>query len=140
MVRGPGKWKLPSPARRHAAVSSTLSGVEASPPTQCSDADRDIPLESNCGAALPSTEPRRSPVHSTGTLDADDFVIVKRNPCLDRRGVFAIVGPGLDLDGIPFVRLEDAIKRGSEIARRSGVSLWDTTTGQSVVLVGAFRR
>lgn len=51
-----------------------------------------------------------------------------------------ILGPGQDIDGIAFARVEDAIKRGSEIAIQSGVSLWDATTDRPLVVVDAFRR
>jgi hypothetical protein len=91
-----------------------------------------------CSASLPDVP--AAPRYAPALPEADDFVIVNRSRFLDRRGACAIVGPGLDLEGIAFGTVEDAIKRGCEIARRSGVSLWDATTRQAVVLVGAFRR
>ena len=78
------------------------------------------------------------------TRQFDDFVIVKK-PATDgvlsrRTGAFALTGPGLDPDGIPFVTMEQAIERGTIIARNSRVSLWDATANETAQIVMTFRR
>jgi len=77
------------------------------------------------------------------TEQPDDFVIVRVDGAsrTDRRaGAFAIVGPGLEPEGIPFASLEDAITRGRQIARTSGVSLWQRADDGTLVFVVSFRR
>jgi hypothetical protein len=74
----------------------------------------------------------------------DDFTIVRRTGAVPavgpRAGAFAIVGPGLDPDGIPFPTVELAIARGREIAANSRVSIWDATSTGAPDLIVTFRR
>jgi len=73
---------------------------------------------------------------------ADDFLIVPRPRTSPRsfRGAnwFALVGPGLDAEGIPFASFSEAEARGRAIARSSGASLWDGTVTPAV-LVATFQ-
>ena len=73
----------------------------------------------------------------------DDFVIVRIPPKtgLLRRSLapFALTGPGLAAEGIPFESVTQAVERGEIIARNSRASLWDAT-GPAPLLVATFRR
>ena len=73
------------------------------------------------------------------------FLSVRRSPGtrgLGRRAAwFALIGPGLDPEGIPFVAFDDAVARGRAIAQSSGVALWDATSSEpSPTLIATFRR
>ena len=72
---------------------------------------------------------------------SDDFVIVKSaaSGAPDARG-FAIVGPGLSPQGIPFASLAEAEARGRQIAQSSRVSLWNLTAPDELLLVATYRR
>ena len=75
---------------------------------------------------------------------ADDFVIVNRSTeAADgaRVAMFAVTGPGLNPDGIPFRSYAEAEQRGREIARTSRVALWcETGLGaREGMLVASFR-
>lgn len=74
----------------------------------------------------------------------DDFLIIRRAGSIPTvaasGGVFALVGPGLEPEGIPFPTLDFALARGTEIALNSRVSLWDATNAGPAILVGTFRR
>jgi len=73
------------------------------------------------------------------TRQLDDFVIV--TVVKGRRATaFAVTGPGLAPEGIPFVTLAEAVSRGTVIAQNSHVALWDATTPGAAVLVVNFRR
>ena len=76
--------------------------------------------------------------------DADDFTIVRRTGSMasvgPKAGAFAIVGPGLDQDGIPFLTVELATARGRCIAENTRVSLWDATGSGRAALIVTFRR
>ncbi len=78
------------------------------------------------------------------TRQSDDFVIVKspaaKNVLARRPGAFALVGPGLDPEGVPFVSLDEAVARGRAIAQSTKASLWDATAKEQAVLIVAFRR
>jgi hypothetical protein len=74
-----------------------------------------------------------------------DGFFIARTPTLEgvlgrRTGTFALKGPGLDPDGIPFATMEQATARGRAIAQSSRVSLWDATQPGAPLSIVSFRR